>query len=256
MLARLELPRRGRGPAALTLPVGATGAIVLATAAGARRSDTALERFNTWARSSDAEISIGNSPTAQELDTFRRTPGLAAMARLRGYALSTEADENLALATPVDTDMGSVVARSRVIHGRQFDPAASDELTIGEALAKQLRLHVGSRLSARSFTPAQIVTAFSNGNPGAPRGPTGQLHVVGIVRRPLDLGVRAASGGVALISPGFNAKYRTQIGAYTDVLRVRTVHGASDLPRVLAAARKLWGDQQAFQVQGLGIETE
>ena len=196
------------------------------------------------------------TPTARQLDTFRRTPGVAAMARVHGYALTTAADQNLALATALDTDMGNVVDRSRVIEGRQADPAASDELTIGEPLADQLHLHVGSRLPAQSYTPAQIVTAFSGGNPGRPHGPTVQLHVVGIVRRPLDLGVRSASGGVAIISPGFNARYGKQIGEYTDVLRVKTVHGAADLPRVVAAARKLWGDQQAFQVQGLGIETE
>ncbi len=42
MLARLELRRRWRSTVALALLVGAIGAIVLATAAGARRSDSSL----------------------------------------------------------------------------------------------------------------------------------------------------------------------------------------------------------------------
>jgi ABC-type lipoprotein release transport system permease subunit len=256
MLARLEFRHRWRSTVALALLVGAIGAIVLATAAGARRSDTALERFNTWARSSDVELSIGPAPSASELEAFGRTPGVAAVARMHGYGLVTGASDNLGLAAAVDNKMGNVVDRSRVIKGRQANPAAPDELTIGESLAKQLHLHVGSDLDARSFTPTQVKTGFSGGNPGAPSGPRPRLRVVGIVRRPLDLGVRAASGGVAVLTPAFTEKYSGHIGNFTDVLRVKTERGAADLAPVVAAARKIWGTQPAFQVQGLGIETE
>ena len=109
---------------------------------------------------------------------------------------------------------------------------------------------------ARSYTPTQVKTGFSGGNPGPPNGPRPRLRVVGIVRRPLDLGVRAASGGVAVLTPAFNDKYSGRIGIFTDVLRVKTERGAADVAPVVAAARKIWGTQPAFQVQGLGIETE
>ena len=86
MLAAIDIRRRWRSVVALTLLVGAVGAIVLATAAGARRSDTALARFNAFSRSSDVEISIG-IPTASQLDSFRRSPGVAAFAYLRAGLL-------------------------------------------------------------------------------------------------------------------------------------------------------------------------
>src|SRR5207245_2077347 len=86
MLAASDIRRRWRGVVALTLLVGTVAVIVLATAAGARRSDAALGRFNTYSRSSDVEISVG-FPTASQLRAFRRTPGVEAMARLRGYSL-------------------------------------------------------------------------------------------------------------------------------------------------------------------------
>ena len=73
MLARCEIRRRWRSTVAITLLLGAVGAVVLATAAGARRSDTALERFNAFSRSSSFEISVG-TPSAQQLLAFRRTP--------------------------------------------------------------------------------------------------------------------------------------------------------------------------------------
>ena len=82
------------------------------------------------------------------------------------------------------------------------------------------------------------------------------MRVVGIVRRPLDLGVRAASGGIVMLTPAFSAKYEGRIGLYTDTVRVKTRAGVADVPRVVTAARKLWGDAPTFQVQPLGIETE
>jgi len=51
MLAGIDVRRRWRSIVALTLLVGAVGTVVLATAAGARRSDSALTRFNTYSRS-------------------------------------------------------------------------------------------------------------------------------------------------------------------------------------------------------------
>jgi hypothetical protein len=257
MLAASDIRRRWRSVVALTLLVGAVGAIVLATAAGARRSDTALTRFNTYSRSSDLEISIG-IPTASQLAAFRRSPGVAALAYLHAFSLVIEGEDNLAIAAPDDSAMGNLVDRARLIEGRFGSPSAPDELTVSEGLAAKTHLRVGSHLDARSFTQTQIDTIFSGkGDPNAPPvGPHVRLTVVGIVRRPLDLGIRAVTGGVALLTTGFGEKYEGRIGRFTDVLRVKTEKGTADVPRVVATARKLWGDAPTFGVQPLGIETQ
>ena len=55
------------------------------------------------------------------------------------------------------------------------------------------------------------------------------LRVVGIVRRPLDLGDRGASGGVLILMPAFNRAYGNRIGSWSGaVLRVRTRAGNAD----------------------------
>ena len=59
-----------------------------------------------------------------------------------------------------------------------------------------------------------------------------------------------------MLAPAFNRNYAGRIGLYTSVVRVRAKRGAADVPRVIAAARKLWGKQVTFDVQGLAIETE
>jgi ABC-type lipoprotein release transport system permease subunit len=254
MLARSEVRGRWRSTVLLAVLVGVVGALVLAAAAGARRSDTALERFNAFSRSSDLEVSVG-FPTPAQLDEFERSAGVAAFARLHGYSLGTAKFPELAMATPVDGAMGDVVDRARVISGREADPHAPTEITIGEGLASSLHLQVGSVLHATSYTQQQIDEGFSGKQVGGPAGPGVQLRVVGIVRRPLDLGVRSSSGGVVLLSPAFNEVYGKRVGIYTDVLRVRAQTPA-DLPRVESAARRIFGKAYTFQEQPLGIEAE
>jgi FtsX-like permease family len=257
LLAGLELRRRWRATLAIVLLIGVVGAIVLATAAGARRSTTALERFNDFSRSSDVEISVGR-PTARQLDQFRHSPGVGPLAVLRGYSLAPDGldGDELAIAAPLDARMGRVVDRSRLISGREADPDQPLEMTIGEGLARQRHLRVGSTLDAGSFTQEQIDRAFAGGDPGAPAGPQVRFRVVGIVRRPLDLGVREAAGGVVVLTPAFARTYEGRIGRFTDVIRAQGEHGARDVPKVVAASRRLFGDDPTFGAQPLGIETE
>jgi hypothetical protein len=255
LLAGHEIRRRWRSAVAIALLVGVVGAIVLATVAGARRSGTALERFNTESRSSQLEISVGR-PTTRQLEQFRVTPGIAGLARLRGYSLGVDGFDELAIAAPLDRSMELDVDRARLIRGRRPDPGRPREITIGEQLAGRIGIGVGDHLNAVSWSREQIERAFAGGEFEAPGGPTVDFDVVGIVRRPLDLGVRAAAGGVIVLTPAFAPAYDERIGAWTDVLRVRTDGNPRVTGRVIAAARELWADDPTFQVQALGIETE
>ena len=255
-LAGFEVRRRWRSIVVLALLVGVIGAVVLAAAAGARRSSTALARFNTYSRSADVEFIVGE-PTTAQLDQFRRTAQVGEVARLRAYALNPKGTRNLAIAAAVDGAMDHRIDRSRLLAGRAANPAAADEIDIGETLATELRLRVGSVLDASSFSPLQLANAKDGGqDPGPPSGPHVHLEVVGIVRRPLDLGDRAATGGVLVLTPAFDRAYQQRIAVFADVLRVRTRHGAADIPAVTTAARRIFGGSPDFDVQSLAIETQ
>ena len=188
MLAASDIRRRWRSVVALTLLVGAVGAIVLATAAGARRSETALPGSTRTADRRTSRYPIG-IPTAGQLATFRRSPGVAAFAYLDASSLVIKGYENLAIAAPEDSAMGNVVDRARLIKGRFADPSAPDEVTIGERLAARDAPRGGKPSRRRVVTQAQIDDAIRRRRFGAPAGPNVRLTVVGIVRRPLDLGV-------------------------------------------------------------------
>ena len=68
-----------------------------------------------------------------------------------------------------------------------------------------------------------------------------RLRVVGIVRRPLDLGDLGASGGVVIETPAFDRAYAGKIASFVSVLRVRTAHHAADVKSIIAAASRIFG---------------
>ena len=156
--------------------------------------------------------------------------------------------------------MGNVVDRSRLIAGRRANPAAPDEVTIGEVLATQLHQAVGGHLDFVSYTPAQFAAATagggsSGGPPPSPAGPRVRLRIVGIVRRPGDLGDADSGGGIVVLTPAFNRAYFDQIGNFGVDIDIRTRHGASDVPGVIAAARPIFAHSGGVSSQGGAEDT-
>jgi hypothetical protein len=254
MLARSELRRRWRSVFVLTVLVAFAGAVVLALVAGARRTDSSLQRFEEASRSASVEFDIGEA-TREQVAEFERTPGVAAVAEVRQFPLVKDS-QFLSVAGQIDRRFGTVVDRPRLIEGRLADQGRVDEINVSETLADHYHLRVGDTLRLPSYSAADIAAArTNNAQAPSPHGPTVELRVVGIVRRPLDLGGRGATGGVIVPTVAFTNEYRDQIGTFAgDLLRVRTVHGAADVPAVARAARRIFGDQEVFSVQTLGIE--
>ncbi len=192
MLARSDLRRRWRSVIALTLLVGVAGAVVLALVAGARRTNTSLERFESYSRSADLEVTVG-FPKAAQLRAFERSPGVKSVGRVYSFALLEQRTQQyFPLAAQMDRTFGTTVDRPVVVKGRLADQRSPDEIVVGEALAQQLHLGLGDRLHFDSYTPDQIQRGLL-GDPLLPaNGPKVALRVVGVVRRPLDLGGRGA----------------------------------------------------------------
>src|SRR5947199_9963862 len=139
-LAGSDLRRRFRRVAVLTLIVGLAGAAALATAAGARRTQTALRRFQRESRSADIELQIA-PPAASQVAELERAHGVAAVAYLRAYGvLLPSAPDFFGVTAPTDDRFGTAVDRDRIIAGRAARAGAADEATVGEAFAA--RLHV------------------------------------------------------------------------------------------------------------------
>jgi hypothetical protein len=242
MLARRELRRRWRSTVFLAVLVGLIGAVVLASAAGAHRSGTALHRFIAYSRSSDAEIDVQGA-TAAQLAAMRRVPQVADFAALHAYAVDVHGRPALKNAATVDGRLGSVVDRARLVRGRFSNPDNANETMIGEGLAAQQHLHIGDYMDLATITPAQQALAFSGKDTGPPKGPSVRLKIVGIYRRPLDLGNLAAEGGVMIETPAFDRFLHGRAALFATILRVRARHGEADVPAITAAARRIFGPQ-------------
>ncbi len=155
-------------------------------------------------------------------------------------------------AAQIDRRFGTEVDRPRIIDGRAARLDVVDELTISESLASLLHVGVGDRLSFASFSPADITQSDDAIHS---HGPRVTFRVVGIVRRPLDLGGRGATGGVIVPTPAFLERYRDEIGSFSGaVLRVRTEHGSADVERITRAARRIFSSSPSFGVTSLNIE--
>jgi hypothetical protein len=135
----------------MALLVGFVGAVVLASAAGAHRTATALRRFIVYSRTSDAQVAV-NDPTRAQLQAFRRVSEVADFAVLQAYALIPRGRPNLKTGATVDGRLGTAVDRARVVAGRAADPDAPGEIAIGEGLAAQQHLGLGDHLDAGSIT--------------------------------------------------------------------------------------------------------
>ena len=255
LVARRDLGQRWRRLLVLTVLIGAAGAFTLAMVAGARRTSTALDRFQQQSRSADIELAADTTPA--QVEQLADVDGVAGIAVLEAFGLIIPAAPDFqAIGAATDNRFGDVVDRGRIVAGRAPNPAAADEITIGEGLAARLGLAVGDHLDVESFSPEQIAAILSGTADVGPRaGPVVRLRVVGIVRRPLDLGDPTASGGLLVLTPEFARTYADQIGVFGSRVRIRTEHGAADVPEVLAASRQILGDSQ-FIAQGLAVDTQ
>ena len=248
MVAANRLRHGWRGVVALAVVVGVVGAIVLGVVAGARRTDTALERFRESSGAAELQITT-REPTEAQLEELRSLPEVAALAELPNYQILVDGSQLPVVPAAVDERFGTDIDRAVVLEGREADPDAVDEVTIGEGFADLLGIGVGDRLEAISVTPEQVeVVIAGDFFDGPPGGPPLSIEVVGIVRRPLDLGELGGAEGLFVLPPGFHREYQDQIGVYQTHLRVRTVGGAADVERVIAEAERIFADSTFFNV--------
>src|SRR6476469_2741640 len=158
---RSEARWRWRGWLALAVLVGVGGGAVLGIAAGARRTDSAYERF--VAASSPADYLVASGYFAVGPPTV-----LAAAARLPGVGASTVASFlpalgrtsagrsflpfEVASCAPADAGFGRTVDRWKLLAGRRADPHRFDEAVASFEFARQFHVRVGDSVRLRFIT--------------------------------------------------------------------------------------------------------
>ena len=237
-VARTEMRHRWLGALVLIVLVAIVGGAFLASAAGARRTSSAITRFESSTDAANLEFTVRNAVTPAQLAALERVPGVAKVGLLRAMAVYNTDAGFMQTGAPVDDGWGRTIDRPRVVRGRIAHGV--NEVNIGEGLARRLHAGVGDTLPFRSFTPEDIRTQLCTQGTDM-NGPAPNLRIVGIVRRPLDLGARGGAGGIVVVTRAFRDTYGDDIGNFVGtVVRVRTEHGDADVGPVTKAASRIF----------------
>jgi ABC-type lipoprotein release transport system permease subunit len=147
VLAR-QLRSRWRSWALLAVLVGLAGAVVLTAAAGARRTDTAYQRFLDSAHAADVLVSPTNTGFGGYYGALARLPGAETVAPIIGvqalpFFLPGPKLVEAQVYAPADQRYGNVIERPRVVSGRLPDPTRVHEVALDLRAAKRLNAGVG-----------------------------------------------------------------------------------------------------------------
>ena len=148
----------------LVLAIGIAGGATLAAFAGARRTDSAVDRF-VAAIEPEQGVIVGDPAVYPRI---KRLPQIAASglgARIalvdepsRGRVLNSLAIEGFGFSHPI------------IVAGRIPNPERLDEVVINPGVAAHSNLHVGSPVRLHAFAPNQA-DALLRGPSAAPAGP-------------------------------------------------------------------------------------
>ena len=242
-MGRLELWVRSewrsgwRALTGLALVVAIGGGLTMAAWAGARRADSAFDRFLARVSGPLAVSAVGMQTTLSAFDdTWALAPEIAAMDGVTGVrptswmavAMEIEGVPQSFFSPALGLGYGpNPPAGGHVIRGRSA--SAADEVVINEVASHMTGKAVGDSIVLRSYATDQA-DAFidSTGEPG--HGPTVEARIVGVYRSPEDISDNPEP--MALLSTQFYDRYAGQIAhcdcsiwigaASADVARVST----------------------------------
>lgn len=254
--ARSELRQRWRATLLLMVVTGLAGGAVIAAVAGARRTDSAMDRFLAYSRP------VNVSVVGVNFDAVRRLPQVAdadqgAYMALTPSTPSGAADPGaLGSINPWATVHGrSLVTSNRplLVRGRLPDPARPLEVAVDETLAARRRLGPGQRLRMWAYTRQQFERApVDSARLPDPAGPAFDFTVTGIVRLPNDLSPVPVQGDVIYLgvndlylTPAFWRAHGRTVATVGIGTSVRLHRDLADLDAFTAAVRALPGGRQA-----------
>jgi FtsX-like permease family len=253
--ARAELRHRWRATLLLAVLVGLAGGVVLAAVAGARRTDSAMDRFLAYNRPMNVAVAGPNFAVVRRLPHVADADEGAYLALTPSTPSGGPDTGALGSINPLATVHGRLLVTSErplLVRGRLPHPTRLLEVAVDETLASRRRLGLGQRVRMWAYTPQQLEQGVDSSHFPDPAGPAFDFTVTGIVRQPNDLSPVPIQQDVIYL--GVNDLYltpafwrvhgRTVANLGVGVL-VRLQRGTADLDAFTAAVRALPGGRQA-----------
>lgn len=254
--ARSELRRAWSTTVFLVLLIGISGGVVLATAAGARRTDSAFDRFLEASRTTDLGVQYSTEDPIDEevLAALRGHPDIErALPIYFTVAFPEGGDFDLGVISSPDDALLRDVHRPRLLQGRLPDPSAPDEVLVNTFAADRLDVGIGDTVRLATFSLEQF-SALDGESFEAPAGPQLDLTIVGISRLPFDLADPEFSGVFA--TPAFHRQTWGIAAGYGPQLQVRTRPGADGRAAVEAAMEPFPVDELIVTEEAVQLEKQ
>jgi ABC-type lipoprotein release transport system permease subunit len=218
--ARRDMLRRWRALVVLGVLIGLTAGFALSAWAGARRTDTALERLRVTTNAADAiafpsQVGVA-APNWNRLRARPEVKTVAVWDLLFGIY---DGHEPAVIFGSADGTYLGKVEKPVVVQGRMFNPRSPNEVVVDENNGNQVP-PVGGTFTYRFYAHDQPDET------GPPHGPTVTMHVVGVVKEVPEFVF--VSDGQVLVSPGFMARYGPQI-AVAENADIVLRHGEADM---------------------------
>jgi ABC-type antimicrobial peptide transport system permease subunit len=223
---------RWRSLVLLGVLIGLTAGFALSAWAGARRTDTALQRLRVQTNAADAvvfpsQVGITN-PNWGPLAARPEVSAVAVWDLLFG---NYDGHPGSLIFGSKDGTYLDKVDRPVVVQGRMFNPHASNEVVVDENAAKSFTDAAGEKVSSGDVVGSTFTYRFfgrkqSDEDNEPPRGPKVTMHVVGVVRETAEF--LFVPDGQVLVSPGFLARYGSRVQGDENA-DVRLRHGAADM---------------------------
>ena len=232
---------------ALTLLVAVTGAVVLTTAAGSRRTRSSIDRADRITKNVDAYATIADDPSLTKVGAITRLPEVAVGKRLALMGLFSAQGYAVA-GSPVDPGWGKDLLGYRVLRGRGREPGRgrrdrarrrrrprrSVSMSAASSTSRRRAPHSGG-VSTAACRPVDsplckaILLALNRDRIDLSQlqGPQIHLHVVGITRSLFEVGAASNVVFFNFLTPAFFRKYRTAMQWQSTVM-VRYRAGVTD----------------------------
>jgi hypothetical protein len=228
MVVMAGLRSRWRSWLALALVAGLMGGLVVAVAAGARRTDAAYPALIAWSRPPDDLISLGWGQTfaGAPAAAVSRLPQVTAAATLTSYTALQPA--SVSVLAPSGTAVPDTLWRRKLLAGRLPDPGAADQADISFTVAQSEHAGVGDRL--------RLMLLGADGKP-VPF----TFLIVGIDAAPGEFPPQFGTGiDLVWTTPAFSRAHGGEFLA-TTAAAVRLRRGAADVPALDAEITRLSG---------------
>lgn len=205
MRLRAELRGRWRAWLGLATLIGLSGGLVLACAAGARRTDSAFDRFLVAQRSADAStFYVAWDPSFAKLDPDQVEALPSVAESVRGAFVDLDGDTEAFAST--DARFGVTFGRLKMLEGRRPDPNVVDEVSVPYASAAALGARVGGTITITPHLPGP------NGDEGAPVPMV--VKVVGIHITAPEFPPDSSSGDqprFVVLTPAFHREHASRL---------------------------------------------